>query len=306
MFQLSSLARRIAVPVAAAGVTAAGAGWYKRDQQFFPLWCEEAKKPKKKLTVAELLALKGKRKIVLTTAFDEWTARAAEEAGVDMIVSWGSCHEHSKFVVEAVRRGAPNTLIGTGINPGAYESTENAIKLANEIRAAGTDIIYCSGLVPDKFADLSRQHFPCCGHVGYLPCNDTWYGGPRAVGKTGEEAKKVYDNVMALEAAGCIAVEMECVPAKVAAEISKRTKMLVFSMGSGPDCDGQFIFSEDLMGTNSGHYPRHSITYANLMSDAVKALTQYREDVVSGAYPAPKHNIKMKAEEFAKFMESIN
>eukprot|EP00913_Durusdinium_trenchii_P004488 g4167.t1 len=189
---------------------------------------------KRKLTVAEMLALKGQRQLVLTTAFDEWTARAAEEAGVDMIVAWGSCQEHSKFVVEAVRRGAPNTLIGTGINPGAYdtrpnaparlmfeESQEKALKLANEMRAAGTDIIYCSGLVPEKFAGLARQHVPCCGHVGYLPVNNTWYGGPRGVGKTAEEAKK---------AAGCIAVEMECVPAKVAEEITKRTKLLQFCL----------------------------------------------------------------------------
>lgn len=299
MQRWASVGRRITLPVAAAGTAAVAAGSY-------PLWCKEGQKQKKKLTVAELLALKGKRKIILTTAFDEWTARAAEEAGVDMIVSWGSCHEHSKFVIEAVRRGAPNTVIGSGINPGAYESSENALKLANEVRAAGTDIIYCSGLVPDKFASLARQHYPCCGHVGYLPVNDTWYGGPRAVGKTAEEAKKVYDNVMALEAAGCIAVEMECVPAKVAAEITKRTKMLVFSMGSGPDCDGQFIFSEDLMGTNNGHYPRHSINYAHLMNDAIKALTQYCEDVSSGAYPSAKHSIKIKDAEFARFLQAIN
>lgn len=296
MRQWVSLGRRIALPLAAAGTAAVAAG--------SPLWCAEGQK-KKKLTVAGLLALKGKRQLVLTTAFDEWTARAAEEAGVDMIVAWGTCHEHNKFVIEAVRRGAPNTLIGTGINPGAYESTEKALLLANEIRAAGTDIIYCSGLVPDKFAGLARQHFPCCGHVGYLPVNDTWYGGPRAVGKTCEEAKKVYDNVMALEAAGCIAVEMECVPAKVAAEITKRTKMLVFSMGSGPDCDGQFIFSEDIIGTNSGHIPRHAITYSRLYDDAVRSLNQYREDVLRGAYPVAKHSIKMKDEEFARFMEVI-
>eukprot|EP00929_Paragymnodinium_shiwhaense_P007198 TRINITY_DN111135_c0_g1_i1.p1 TRINITY_DN111135_c0_g1~~TRINITY_DN111135_c0_g1_i1.p1 ORF type:complete len:312 (+),score=72.98 TRINITY_DN111135_c0_g1_i1:56-991(+) len=307
--QWAFLARRIALPVAAAGTAAVAAGsyplLYKGDRRFPPLWCEESQKRKKKLTVAELLALKGKRKIVVTTAFDEWTARAAEEAGVDMILAWGTCQEHSKFVIECVRKGAPNTLIGSGINPGAYESQENAIKLANEVRAAGTDIIYCSGLVPDKFGGLARQHFPCCGHVGYLPVNDTWYGGPRAVGKTSEEAKKVYDAVMALEAAGCIAVEMECVPAKVAAEITKRTKMLVFSMGSGPDCDGQFIFAEDLTGSNSGHVPRHAISYANVYKDTVNALTQYREDVVSKAYPAPKHCIKMKEEEFARFMEMI-
>merc|ERR1712070_1235723 len=98
------------------------------------------------------------------------------------------------------------------------------------------------------------------------------------------------------EAAGCIAVEMEVVPAKVAAEITKRTKMLVWSMGSGPDCDGQFIFSEDILGTNSGHYPRHSVTHAHLMNDAVKALGQYCQDVSSGAYPTASHNIKIKDE----------
>ena len=213
-----------------------------------------------------------------------------------------------RYVVGEVRRGAPNTLIGSGINPGAYESQEKAIRMANEIRAAGTDIVYCSGLVPEKFAGLAAQHVPCCGHVGYLPCNDTWLGGPRAVGKTAVEAKKVFDDVMALEAAGCIAVEMECVPAKIAAEISKRTSMLVFSMGSGPDCDGQFIFAEDLLGTNTGHVPRHAITYANLHRDAVEGLTRFREDVVSGAYPTNKHSIlkSLKEEEFEGFMVAIN
>ena len=261
---------------------------------------------KKKLTVADLLALKGKRQIVLTTAFDEWTARAAEAAGVDMIVSWGADVESSKYVIGNVRRGAPNTLIGSGINPGAYASVEEALRIAEEIRGAGTDIIYCSGLVPAKFAALSAQHYPCCGHVGYLPCNDTWFGGPRAVGKTAAEAKKLFDDVMALEAAGCIAIELEVVPAKVAAEITKATKMLVFSMGSGPDCDGQFIFAEDILGSHGGHYPRHSVTYADLMGTAVKGLGQYKNDVLSGAYPAAKHCIKIKDEEFEEFTAKIS
>ena len=81
----------------------------------------------KKLTVADLIALKGKRKIVLTTAFDEWTAKAAEEAGVDLVLAWGADVESSKFVIGNVRRGAPNTLIGSGINPGAYASAEEAL-----------------------------------------------------------------------------------------------------------------------------------------------------------------------------------
>ena len=269
-------------------------------------WGVTPSKPRnQKLTVADLIALKGQRKVVLTTAFDEWTAKAAEEAGCDMVLAWGADLESSKYVIQNVRRGAPNTLIGSGINPGAYASAEEAIKIANEIRGAGADIIYCSGLTPETFGALSKQHFPCVGHVGYLPCNDTWLGGPRAVGKTAAEATKLFEDVMALEAAGCIAIELECVPAKVAAEMARRTKMLVFSMGSGPDGDGQFIFAEDLLGSNSGHYPRHSITYSHMYKDAVKALGQYKDDVVSGAYPAAKHSIGMKDEEYAEFLARV-
>ena len=119
-----------------------------------------------------------------------------EEAGVDMILAWGENLEHTKFILAAVRKGAPNTLIGSGLPHPAYASEENCLTLAGEIRLAGTDIVYCSGLVPDKFAAMARQHVPCCGHVGYLPCNNTWLGGPRAVGKSHEEAKRVYNEVM--------------------------------------------------------------------------------------------------------------
>ena len=258
-----------------------------------------------KLTVKELIDLKGKRQIIQTTAFDSWTAHAAEEAGIDMILAWGNNLEQSKWVIDAVRRGAPNTLIGTGLPAGAYSSESEALRLAGEIRGAGADIIYCSGLVPEKFAALARQKYPCCGHVGYLPVENTWFGGPRAVGKTWDEALAVYERTMALEAAGCIGVEMECVPEKVATEITKRTKMLVFSMGSGSNCDGQFLFSSDLLGTNTGHYPRHSITYTHMLKDAIQAFTQYRTDIESGAYPAKNHTIRIKEEQFERFMGEV-
>ena len=118
-------------------------------------------------------------------------------------------------------------MIGSGINPGAYVSQEEAIRIANEIRAAGADIIYCSGLVPEKFAGLRKQHFPCCGHVGYLPVNDTWYGGPRAVGKTAAEAKKV-EEAAAKETAKAAKAEKEAAKAaeKAAfdAKIAERRK----------------------------------------------------------------------------------
>jgi 3-methyl-2-oxobutanoate hydroxymethyltransferase len=98
---------------------------------------------------------------------------------------------------------------------------------------------------------------------------------------------------------------MECVPAKVAEEITKRTKMLVFSMGSGANCDGQFLFASDLLGTNTGHYPRHSITYTRFFDAAVDAFKRYKDDIVSGAYPAQKHVIGMKDDQFERFLKEV-
>ena len=259
-----------------------------------------------KLTAADLIAAKGQRKLVLTTAFDEYTAYAAEAAGVDMILAWGDDLDQSRWIVDRVRKGAPDTAIGTGLpSIGAYSSEAEALRLAGELTSAGVDVIYCSGLVPDKFAALSRQRYPCCGHVGYLPVQNTWFGKPRAVGKTADEAVRIYRDTVALQQAGVLGVEMECVPAKVAAEITRRVDILTFSLGSGPDCDGQFLFAEDLLGTNRGHYPRHSKTYVRLLDQAIDAMKRYRDDVVDGRYPSTDHCIAVEDGEFERFLQDI-
>jgi 3-methyl-2-oxobutanoate hydroxymethyltransferase len=76
-------------------------------------------------------------------------------------------------------------------------------------------------------------------------------------------------------------------------------------MGSGANCDGQFLFASDLLGTNTGHDPRHSITYTRFYDDAVKALARYRADVESGAYPAENHTIKIKDDQFEQFLQAV-
>jgi 3-methyl-2-oxobutanoate hydroxymethyltransferase len=260
-----------------------------------------------KLTVRDLLDAKGKRKLVQTTAYDLWTARAAEEAGVDMVITSARNFEHLKAVVEQVRMGAPDTMLGVGIPLiEAMSSESEALRLAGElVRSLGADVIYASGMIVERFAALSHQRFACIGHVGYLPNQNTWFGGPRAVGKTWDEALHVYDTVMALQDAGVIGVEMELVPREVAAEITRRVKILTFSMGSGPDCDGQIVFTADLLGTNLGHYPRHSKTYANLFEQARDALTRFREDVASGTFPAEGNTVPMKADQYERFVKEL-
>jgi 3-methyl-2-oxobutanoate hydroxymethyltransferase len=247
-----------------------------------------------KLTIKELRALKGKRKITITTADDANTARACELAGIDNVVA---------FNLPAVVKAAPNILI-TGVMSfrDARISDETAMECAVGLIQQGADLVYTMDMMPERVYLLSNQGIPCVGHVGLVPYLSTWYGGFRAVGKTAEDAIKVFEKAKALQDAGAIAVEMECVPYQVAAEISRRLQILVFSMGSGPDCDGQYLFSTDLFGSHDGHYPRHSIKYGDFFNESVKILKQYKNDVETGAYPRENHIIRMKDTELKSFL----
>ena len=159
---------------------------------------------------------------------------------------------------------------------------------------------------------LADEHIPVVGHVGLVPSRNTWTGGFRAVGKTADAAVALLAEVKAYEDARALAVEIEVVPVEVAGEISKRVRILLWSMGAGPGCDAQYLFAEDILGTNRGHMPRHSKVYRNfaaefdrLQAERVTAFTEYRQDVASGAYPLEKHLVRMAPEELALFRSAI-
>ena len=161
-----------------------------------------------KPTVRDLANLKGKRKIALTTAFDYWTARACDLAGIDVIVTWPQHYENMeelRIVLDQVRKGAPNTLIGVGIpRYEAYVSETEAVRCALTALKHGADLIYSSGMELAKFKALAAQRIPFVGHVGYIPAHSTWFGGPRAVGKTAAEALQVYEDTLAFQEAGAV------------------------------------------------------------------------------------------------------
>jgi 3-methyl-2-oxobutanoate hydroxymethyltransferase len=122
----------------------------------------------------------------------------------------------------------------------------------------------------------------------------------------------VYQRTKDYENAGAISIELECVPDRVAAEITKRTRMIVMSMGSGGDCDGQYLFSTDILGTNTGHVPRHAKVYRNhkaeyarLHADAIAAYGEFKSDVLNGGYPATNNTIPVKDDEFKKFVKAL-
>jgi 3-methyl-2-oxobutanoate hydroxymethyltransferase len=258
-----------------------------------------------KPTIKDLMAAKGKRKLTMTNALDYNTARAAAEAGIDIISGRGMFNEAQiGLVLDQITKAAPDAIIACNLPPTiAYVSDAEAIRCAMIARDHGADLIYSSGNTLSRFEAMASVGLVCGGHVGLVPIRASRDGGIRATGKTLDEAIRIYQETIAFQEAGAIAVEMECVAADIAAEITSRVKILTISLGSGPDCDGQFVFSADLLGIHEPRYPglgrpyegplpRHAKRYVNLFEEARSAFSAFKEDVASGEFPALGHTIR--------------
>jgi 3-methyl-2-oxobutanoate hydroxymethyltransferase len=164
----------------------------------------------------------------------------------------------------------------------------------------------------DMVEAMAREYIPVVGHVGLVPYRSTWFGGFKAVGKTAVDALQVYQRTVDYQNAGAIGVEIEIVPHKVAAEISKRVEILLIGMGSGTGCDAQYLFSTDILGDNEGHVPRHAKVYRDFKSEykrlyqeSIDAFREFKQDVDSGAYPAPNNMLGIADDEFKAFMKGL-
>ena len=257
---------------------------------------------RKRPTVADLRARKGRGQLTMLRIFTLEEAAAAEEAGIDVVSIPPELATDPNY-----RKVAPSLFSMTGVDHREAGTREDYLRFAGRMLMAGADALYCSaGLGTVKF--LADEHIPVVGHVGLVPSRATWTGGFKAVGKTSEEAIALLEEVRAYEAAGAFAVEIEVVPVEVASAISQRVGILLWSMGSGPGCDVQYLFAEDILGTNRGHMPRHAKVYRNLAAEfdriqreRVAAFREFIADVASGAYPEERHIVRMTDAELSSF-----
>jgi 3-methyl-2-oxobutanoate hydroxymethyltransferase len=262
---------------------------------------------RKKPTVADLLAKKGQGQLLMLRVTSLEEAAAAEEAGIDIVSVPAEIVTHPRY-----REVAPTLFSMTGMTHLEAGTKEDYLRFCGSVMLKGADAVYCSGSL-ETVEFLANEHIPVVGHVGLVPARATWTGGFRAVGKAAESAVALMDEVLSYEDAGAIGVEIEVVPVEVAAAISARTKILLWSMGAGVGCDAQYLFAEDILGTNRGHMPRHSKVYRNfaaeydrLQRERVAAFREFKSDVEHGAYPEDKHILKMDPAELAKFMAEID
>ena len=268
---------------------------------------------RKKLTVYDYLKSKGKRQLSNLFVHTIEEAAAAEEAGIDYIVA---AHDLPQFGINAslndvkkIREVAPNCFMQSA-GPIPPASEYEAIKFAHDYLSFGVDCIYVGNHSLKWIRAMRDENIPTIGHVGLIPGKATWIGGLRAIGKTADEAIGVLKHTLDLQEAGVIGVELEVVPPKVAKVITDKVEIITMSMGSGSDCDAQFLFSNDVLGWNEGHIPRHARVYRNfkkeyarLQEERILAFKEFHEDTINKKFNDPKINVQIKDDEFDKFLE---
>jgi 3-methyl-2-oxobutanoate hydroxymethyltransferase len=258
-------------------------------------------------TVADLRALKGKRQLTMLRVLTLEEAEAAERAGVDIVSIPPSLMLDPRY-----RDAAPSLFSMPGDNFYEIGAADDFIRWAFQLYKASADAVYCSASYATVRA-MADENIPVVGHVGLIPSRKTWTGGFKAVGKTAASALQILDAVRKYEAAGAFGAEIEVVPVEVASEVSRRTSLFMLSMGAGGGCDAQYLFAEDVLGANRGHTPRHSKVYRNfaaefdrLQNERIAAFKEYVADVASGAYPEPRHVVRMAADELEQFKAELS
>lgn len=276
------------------------------------------------LAITEFAEMKRRGdKIVMVTAYDAPSARFADEAGVDIVFVGDSAGnnvlgypdttavtmDEMIMLGRAARHGVQRAFFLVDMPLGAFqvndsEAVTNAVRLVKEAGAQAVKL-EGAGAMTARARAIVAAGIPVMGHLGVTPQSATALGGTKARGRTAAQARQLFADAMALQAAGCFSIVLEAVPARVAARISEALRIPTIGIGAGPGCDGQVLVWHDLLGINEGPAPRFVKRFADVAGETRRGLTAFVKEVRSGAYPADEHVYKLPADELALFESEI-
>ena len=257
-------------------------------------------------TVRDIIELKGKKKLTQVRVTNAEEAAAAEEAGIDLLLT-GPGPEFSK-----IRKAAAKTFMTVGVPFIQNPSKRDATKKAFEIIEAGADSLMCQNWNLDWMKHLSKFRIPFQSHVGFIPRRTTWIGSIRSFGKKANEALELFKDIKDIEKTGAWGIEVELVPQNILAEITKMTSLVTISIGSGNAADAQFLFAEDILGQSQIQFPRHAKKYANfeklmqkIQNERINAFREFNSEVKKNKFPSKKNLITIEKKELMNFKKYI-
>ncbi len=263
-------------------------------------------KKRKKVTVRTIARMKSeKRKIAVLTAYDYFTARLLDEAGIDILLVGDSAacvvHGHPNTLpigldlmvahTAAVGRGNDKSLVVADMPFLSYQPSEEVaiVNAGRFLAEGGAEAVKLEGgleMVP-TIKRLVEIGIPVMGHIGLTPQSINRIGGPRVQGRGAQSRSYLMESALALEEAGCFACVLELMEKEIAGEITAGLKsMATIGIGAGPDCDGQVLVIHDILGLREpGFKPKFLREYADLPPIITNAARRFITDVKSGDYP---------------------
>jgi len=255
---------------------------------------------------------------VMITAYDAPGARAASDAGIDMILVGDSVamvvlgyDDTLQVTVDdiahhtrAVARAKPDCLIVGDLPWMSYHvSVEETVRNAAELIRSGAQCVKLEGgrkRLP-MIEALIDAEIPVMGHIGLTPQSVHAMGGFKVQGRQAEAAMELIDDAKALQHAGCFGIVLEGIPVKVAEAITEAIDIPTIGIGAGPHCDGQVLVYHDVLGIEDRFIPKFVRRYADMKTDTINALSSYAADVRSGAFPNDEESYHLKDDQAEAF-----
>ena len=259
-----------------------------------------------KVNILKLLTKKQQQdKFAVVTCYDASFAKVVEKAGIDAILVGDSLGmvlqgrdstlpvtiEDMSDHTACVARGCDQPLIISDMPFGSYNTPQQCADNAATLMRAGAHMVKIEGgsWLADSITLLNQAGIPVCGHLGLTPQSVNVLGGYRVQGRDDSQAKAILADAVALEAAGAAMLVLECVPRKLATEISATLKIPVIGIGAGNGTDAQVLVLHDLLGITekTARFVRNFAEGGNGVEDALK---RYNSAVVDGSFPADEHS----------------
>jgi len=240
------------------------------------------------------------RKIVMLTAYDYWSARLLNSSEVDCLLVGDSSamvmHGYSDTVqattemlavhTRAVRLGAPDKFLIADMPFLTFGgSLDRALDCVRQLMAAGAQAVKLEGAC-DLVRPLVGAGIPVMGHLGLTPQSVHALGGYKVQGRSEEAAERLVQDALELQAAGCFALVLECIPSELGARVTRELSIPTIGIGAGPDTDGQVLVLQDMLGAQTTFQPKFVRRYADVASVVQGAVASFARDVREGAFPS--------------------
>ncbi len=259
------------------------------------------------MTVPEFQSQKGKKKLVVVTAYDALFTRIIEQAGIDVILVGDSLGvvvqgkpdtlsvtmDDMVYHTRLVAQSRQQAMVIADMPFMSYQvSEERAIHNAGRLIQAGALAVKLEGggAMVDRVRALTTVGIPVMGHLGMTPQSVNRYGGYKVQGREATQADALLNDARALEAAGAFALVLEAVPATVAQTVTQAVSIPTIGIGAGPHCDGQVLVLYDLLGLFDEFVPKFVKPYAHLKADALQALRRFKEEVECRKFPTDQES----------------